>query len=150
MVRAVDVEDVFRSPALPLLVELEAAGLVVVTTETGALRIGPADRLTPSQLAAIEQHRDALKTLALICEDGVQARRMAFVARLAKAEAALVPALVYRSDVPYVAGLCFSCGDPNGRTTFGRCWRCSLAWRLALRAPVPVEVATASDEARIA
>jgi hypothetical protein len=139
--------DVLDSPALSLLLELEAAGLVVMTT-TGTIRIGPADRLTAAQVEAIEQHHDALK--ALISEDGVQARRVAFVATLAAAATALVPSLVYRHDVPYVAGCCFSCGDSNGRPTFGRCWRCSLAWRLALRAPVPADVASAYDEARIA
>jgi hypothetical protein len=149
MARAVDVANVFESPALPLLLELEMAGLVVVT-ETGGLRIRPTNRLSPAQLAAVQEHRDALKTLALICDVGVQARRTAFVERLAVAETALVPTLVYRPDVPYVVGQCFSCGEPNGRTSFGRCWRCSLAWRLAVRAQVPVDAAMAYDEARSA
>lgn len=150
MAGTVNVADVLQSPALPLFLELEAAGLVVVTTATGTLRIGPADRLTPAHVTAIGQHRDALKTLALICEDGVQARWTVFVARLAQAEVPLVPTLIYRPDVPYVAGQCFSCGDPNGRTTFGRCWRCTLAWRLAVRTSVPTSIATVYDEARIA
>lgn len=145
-----DLSNVFESPALPLLLELEAAGLALVTTVTGTLRIGPAERLTPEQVAAIHEHRDALKTLALICEDGVQARRVTFVATLAEAESALVPSLVFRPDLPYVAGQCFSCGDPNGRATFGRCWRCALAWRLAVRVPIPAGLAAVYDEAKIA
>src|ERR1700722_4532381 len=45
----------------------------------------------------------------------------------------IIPALLFRADVPYVSGRCFSCGEETGRPAFGRCWRCSLAWRLACR-----------------
>ena len=32
---------------------------------------------------------------------------------------------------------------------FGRCWRCSLAWRLACELPVSAEVGAAYDSARV-
>ena len=150
MVRDLAVLDILQSPALPLLLELQASGLAVVVTASGTLRVGPRDRLTAAQLTAIETHKDALKALALVCEDGVQARRSAFIDQLAQLESALVPALMYRLDVPYRPGYCFSCGDPNGRVTFGRCWRCALGWRLAVRAPVSADIATVYDDARSA
>ena len=32
---------------------------------------------------------------------------------------------------------CFSCGDALPQLIYARCWRCSLAWRLACRPPPP-------------
>ena len=59
-----------------------------------------------------------------------------------------VPALLFRSGVPYVEGRCFSCGDALQRFRVGRCWRCSLAWRLACRVAMPAPLADALDAAR--
>jgi hypothetical protein len=53
-------------------------------------------------------------------------------------------------DVPYVRAACFSCGDSLPEPRFSRCWRCSLAWRLACRLPVSTELAAAMDAARVA
>ena len=60
-----------------------------------------------------------------------------------------VPALVFRQDVPYVEGRCFSCGDALSVFRVGRCWRCALAWRLAARVAIPVDLAPALDNARV-
>jgi len=51
--------------------------------------------------------------------------------------------------LPKGQGQCFSCGDALERAGFGRCWRCSLAWRLACRVTMPALLAAALDDARL-
>ncbi len=58
-----------------------------------------------------------------------------------------VPAFIFRLGTPYLQGICFSCGDPLPRPRFGRCWRCSLAWRLA--AHVSTTAREHLDEAKV-
>ncbi len=55
----------------------------------------------------------------------------------------------FRPGVPYVPGSCFSCGDALAALRFGRCWRCSLAWRLAVRLPVPADLAVVLDDVKV-
>lgn len=50
---------------------------------------------------------------------------------------------------PYVAGRWHSCGDPLPRPVFESCWRCMLARRLACPAPMPADLASARDAARV-
>jgi hypothetical protein len=83
-----------------------------------------------------------------MCDEGVAARRQVFRAQLEACEAPTVPAFVFTEGVAYVAGVCFSCGEANGRDTFGRCWRCALGWRLACRLAIPADLALAIDGAR--
>jgi hypothetical protein len=71
-------------------------------------------------------------------------------AKLETVPAPRVPNLVFRDDLPYVAGQCFSCGDPLGEFVFGRCWRCRLAWRLAAEVWPHAEMGRAIDDARVA
>jgi hypothetical protein len=139
--------DVFASPALPLLVGLEADGFTFAVSGDRLL-VRPVERLTPEQRALLQRERAAILVLLRICDTGVQARREAFAAQLQANSTALVPALVFRPDVPYVAGRCFSCGDETGRPSFGRCARCALAWRLALGVAIPAEFAAAYDDAK--
>jgi hypothetical protein len=126
---------------------LEAEGFRF-STAGGRLRVRPTTRLTPELRDRLHRERDALLVLLRICDDGVQRRREAFVATLAAETAAVLPALVFTPDVPYVAGKCFSCAQPNDRPTFGRCWRCALAWRLALGLPISSDFAAAYDAAK--
>ena len=44
---------------------------------------------------------------------------------------------------------CFSCGAALPEPRYGRCRRCSLAWRLAVGVPIPAEWAAAYDGARV-
>ena len=141
--------DVFASPAVAILCELEHDGFQVELTADGALCIAPRSRLTPERMQAIAACKVALKTL-LRCRDAdVQARQDVFARQLAATPAPQVPVFVYRADVPYVKGTCFSCRDPLPEPRFGRCWRCSLAWRLAAGVSIDVNLVVALDAAKV-
>lgn len=143
-------KDVLSSPALPLLLQLEACG-VRFRLHGDQVLVSPRGSLTPKQRAVFSQHRDAVRALVAICtDDAIQARRDAFRLQLDATPAPRLPAFLFRSNVPYVRGLCFSCGDALPERHFGRCWRCSIAWRLACRLPVPADLAAAFDAARVA
>lgn len=119
-------------------------------TADGALRIAPRSRLTPERMATIAACKDAIRLLVRCCDAGVQGRRDLFRQQLEAAPAPTVPAFLFRPDVPYVRGRCFSCGDALPELHFSRCWRCSLAWRLACRLPMSLELGAAIDVARVA
>lgn len=141
--------DALKSPALPLLLELEAAG-VRVKVDADVVLVSPRGVLTPEQRTMFRQHQAAVRVLVAIVDDaGVQARRAVFQLQLALT-APRIPGFLFKSDVPYVRGVCFSCGDGLPELRFSRCWRCSLAWRLACRLPVPADLAAALDAARVA
>ena len=106
------------------------------------------DRLPAALQARIQQHRDALVALVRICDAGVQDRVAVFRAQL-EADPTTVGPFLFTAGVPYSKGICFSCGAGLPDACFGRCWRCSLGWRLAYRLPVPAELAVAHDEARV-
>jgi len=135
-------------PALQVLWSLEDRQFEVGLTDDGVLLVSPKSRLTEGDDRAIRQHRDELVALVRWCDEDVAARRDVFVQQLAAAPAGTVPRFQFRPDVPYEAGRCHSCGEELPRFTFGRCWRCALAWRLTCRLPVSAERARAVDEAR--
>jgi hypothetical protein len=141
--------DVFTSPALGMLRQLEADGFHVELMADGALSIAPRSRLTAERMRAIAECKAALKTLLQCCDDGTQARRRVFAQQFAEAAGPMVPALLYRADVPYTRGRCFSCGDALPELRFGRCWRCALAWRLACCQPIRAEIAVVMDTAKV-
>lgn len=141
--------DVFQSPAVGILCTLKADGFRVELTADGMLSIAPRSRLTPERMEAIAACKAALKTLLRCCDTGVQARRDVFEFQLAQTPAPRVPAFLFRPGVAYVRGVCFSCGDRLPELRFGRCWRCSLAWRLACRVPIEPALAAALDDARV-
>ena len=91
---------------------------------------------------------DALVTLIRICDQGVQERVAVFRAQL-EADPTTIGPFLFKAGVPYGRSVCFSCGACLPDACFGRCWRCSLGWRLAYRLPVPAELAAAHDEARV-
>ena len=140
----------FESPAIPLLVTLEARGCrLTVTADGGRLIVEPASRLTATQREDVREHGRTLATLIRACDDGVQARRECFAAQFDATPVPQVPAFLFRSNVPYQPGVCFSCAESLPEPRFGRCWRCALAWRLVgLR--TSVETAAALDAARVA
>lgn len=140
--------DVFSSPALPLLLDLDRLGCRVELTPD-RLIVEPASRLTVEQQAAVHAHARELAFLVRCCDAGVVARRDVMRAQYDQAPAGYVPALLFRLDIPYVAGRCFSCGDELMTFRVGRCWRCALAWRLAARVPISSELADAFDGARV-
>lgn len=137
------------SPAVAILSALERDGFRVELEADNGLVISPRSRLTPERMQAITACKDALTTLLRWCDAGVQARRDAFEQQLAATPAPGCPAFVFRPDVPYTKGTCFSCAAPLHELRFGRCWRCSLAWRLVCRLPVPPSLADAIDGAKV-
>jgi hypothetical protein len=140
---------VFDSPALPLLLKLEARAIHLELRADGRLIVEPASRLTAEEQAAVRAHARALALLVRICDDGVQRRRDVFATQRALTPSPGVPALLLRSDVPYVRGTCFSCGVLLNAVVFGRCWRCSLAVRLACGLSLPPDLLVAMDAARM-
>jgi hypothetical protein len=143
------ITDVFDSPALPLLLVLEARAIHVELTGDGRLVVEPASRLTADERAAVRAHARGLALLVRICDRGVQKRREAFAEQLAQTRPPNVAACLLRPQVPYVKGICFSCGVVLHALVFGRCWRCALACRLACGLSIPLDLVTAMDAARV-
>lgn len=56
-----------------------------------------------------------------------------------------LPVFLFRPDVPYAPGVCFSCADALPESRYARCWRCSLAWRLVSGVPVSADEAAALE-----
>lgn len=143
--------DVLGSPAVAILCDLERDGFTVQLEPDDAIVIVPRSKLTPARMQQITEHKAAVKLLLRCCLDpGVIDRRDVMRAQLDAAPAGRVPALLFRPDVPYVEGRCFSCGDALQRFRVGRCWRCSLSWRLAARVSIAPDFAEALDGARVA
>ena len=140
--------DVFESPALPLLLELERDGFDL-GVRSGTLWIKPARRLTAEHRAQITEHRAALKALVLVCDDDVQDRLVVYKAQLAAVPVGSTPDFVYQRGTVYTPGICFSCSAQLQIPDFGRCWRCSLAWRLAMQLPIPAETAAVYDQLKL-
>jgi len=113
------------------------------------LSIAPRSRLTPDLMHTIVMNKDALKALLRGGDAEVAARREVFGRQLARIPAPRIPAFLFREDVVYAKGFCFSCGDVLPQPTFGRCWRCSVAWRLACGLPLPADLAAALDGAKV-
>lgn len=141
-------QELLSSPALPLLLSLEAAGCEIRLLPNTRLRIGPNNRLAPEQIAAIRREAEALKALVWLRDASVQERRAEFARQFAAAPAGTVPAFVFQPGLPYVKGTCFSCGDALPQVRYGRCWRCALAWRVAVGLPIPTDLAVGYDDAK--
>ena len=141
-------QDVLNSPAVAVLCDLEHAGLDLAVVD-GRLRVWPADLLTPEHEQLIRQHRDELVALVRICDDGIQERLAAFKVQRREAPAGTLPDFVFQRGTPYDKGVCFSCGAALPQPEFGRCWRCSLAWRMAADVPIPAGQAAVYDRARV-
>ena len=161
--------ELLDSPALGLLLRMERDELEVEATDDDRIRISPATRLDAERLAEVRRYKPELLGLIRMCDEGVRERLVEYRTQLAGTPAPQVPAFLFRPGVPYQPGICFSCGDilpladrrtveshrTDGTTInvtlterFGRCWRCSLAWRLAAGTPLPVAIAQARDEAK--
>lgn len=164
------VTELLDSPALDLLLAMERDEFQIEATDADTIRISPADRLDADRLALVRLYKPELLQLIRMCDEGVQARLMSYREQLEAAPAPQVPAFWFRPDVPYQAGVCFSCGDhlppADVRTVtctrtdgtsisvtlterYGRCWRCALAFRLAVGAELPSTIAHARDEAKL-
>ena len=127
--------NVLSSPAVAVLCGLEDAGLDLAVVH-GRLRVWPVERLTAEHEGLIQQHRDELITLVRMCDDGVQERLLAFKAQLREAPEGSLPNFVFTRGVTYARGVCFSCAAVLREPRNGRCWRCSLGWKLAAGLPI--------------
>ncbi len=139
---------VLDGPGLPLLIELERCGFDL-DVRRGELWVRPVEQLTAEQRASIQHHRDELVTLVRCCDDGVQERLAAFKQQLMEVPEGSTPDFVFQRGTPYAKAVCFSCGAVLGKPRYGRCWRCSLAWRMAVGVPIPAEQTAAYDGARV-
>ena len=126
--------DLLDGPAVPLLRQLRNQGFELAEGSGGRLLIRPIARLTPELRSVTRRHKGALLLLIRVSDEGVQARRKVFRHQQNAAPETVGPFL-FRPGVPYQSGTCFSCGDRLPEPRFGRCWRCSLAWRLVCRPP---------------
>jgi hypothetical protein len=143
--------DILESPAAVLLLELEKRGCVCVATETGGLRVSPASRLTEVDRQAIVQLKHDRIDVLKCCDDGVGARRDEFRRQIDRSsETNTIPTFIFVEGIPYREGACFSCGDEFVQLEVSRCWRCSLAMRLALWGAGLYAPTSALDQARIA
>ena len=137
--------DVLASPALALLIDLEQRGCKV-RLDGQEICIRPRGVVTDAERVTLQAHYEDARLLVLLSTDAsIHARRDTFRQQLEAAPARTVPGFLFRPDVAYVQGRCFSCGDALEVPCFGRCWRCSLAWRLACPLPIPPELAAALD-----
>ena len=141
--------DVLASPALPLLLELEASG-ARFRVDGEQVLVSPRGLLTTEQREVFRHHQLAVRALVSILTDvGVQDRAAEFRGQLEQTPTPRAPAFVFKVNISYVKGTCFSCADRLPELRFGRCWRCSLAWRLACRLHIPALLAEALDAAKV-
>jgi hypothetical protein len=140
--------DVLNSPAETVLSDLKHAGLDMAVVG-GRLRVWPVERLTAKHEHLIQEHRDELVALVRSSDEGVQERLVAYKQQLAKVPPGSTPDFVFLRGTPYARAVCFSCGATLPEPRYGRCWRCSLGWRLAVGVPIPAEQAAAYDAARV-
>ena len=141
-------QNVLDSPAVAVLCGLEDAGLGLAVVD-GRLRVWPVQRLTAEHEHLIRQHRNELVALVQICDEAVQERLVAYKQQLAKNPKGSTPDFIFQRGTPYAKAVCFSCRAKLPEPRYGRCWRCSLAWRLAMGVPIPTERAAVYDGARV-
>ena len=142
------IRNVLDSPAIGILAALETDGFRVELTVDNVIRIAPKSRLTSDRMSEIAAHKAAIKALIRICDQGVQDRVRVFRTQF-EASSGTVGPFLFTAGVTYTKATCFSCGAVLPEARWGRCWRCSLAWRLAVRVPIPAEWAAAYDGARV-
>ncbi len=87
--------DVFASPALPLLLRLEAEGFEI-QAGPDVLRVRPVARVTSELRAELQAHKTDLLMLVRICDAGVTDRRETFRLQIETAPpGVLLPRLVF-------------------------------------------------------
>ena len=141
------IRSLLDSPAIGILHALEKDGFRVELTADNVIRIAPKSRLTTARMTEIAAHKTDIKTLIRACDQGVRDRVEVFRAQL-EAPGTVGPFL-FTAGVPYTKAICFSSGAALLEPRYGRCRRCSLAWRMAVRVPMPAESAAAYDGARV-
>jgi hypothetical protein len=141
---------VVASPLFGSFLELARQGFEFALWPDGTVQVRPIERLPADTRALMQRHPDDLRLLvSILADDEVQRRRSAFDAQLAVTPAPRLPPFLLQHGLPYVPGRCFSCDEALLTRSYGRCWRCSLAWRLACRLPLTEPVAEALDAAKV-
>lgn len=145
------IPDIFSSPVFTVVVQLDHDGFQFRLTPDGRVEVRPISRLPADVRALFVEHQADLRLIVAVATDpGVHERRDAFRRLIDAAAPGTLPACLSREGISYRAGVCFSCGDALPDLHFGRCWRCSVAWRLSAGVPVPSSLADALDTARVA
>lgn len=141
--------DALSSPALPIILALEAAGFRFRLNADGRLEVNPSRQLSAEQREILRAHDTAARLIVQIgADEHVQARVTEYRRQLAASALGTLPAFVFAPNTPYTRGRCFSCNDSLNELRFGRCARCAIAWRLAARVPIDATMANALDSAR--
>lgn len=127
------VTDALPLAVIALLIDLESRDIRVTVGDDGdELMVEPPASLTAADRLVIENHFDAFFLGAAFATDrGVRVRVRAFANRTSSN--CLVP------DAFYAVGRCFSCGCESGgrHPRPRRCWRCRVAWQLAMAMETP-------------
>jgi hypothetical protein len=143
-------QTVIGSPLFASFAELARQGFTFALWPDGTVQVRPIDRLPAHARVLMRQHPEDLRLLVSVLSDpDLQARRTMFDTQLQTTTAPRVPAFLFTPDVPYTKGHCFSCGDALTQWRFGRCWRCSLAWRLVCHLSIEESLAKALDDAKV-
>jgi hypothetical protein len=123
------------SPAVAVLSHMIADGFVFRLGVGDVVQVNRPAAVSEDRRALLRQHADDVRTIVglLVCDDGIEMRLRTFRALLDGATSA-IPALALIPDAEVRRGLCPSCGvEVDG---VGCCWRCAVARRLAMGAPV--------------
>ena len=138
---------VFDSPLFPVIIQLAGHGFEFRILPDTQVLVRPIHRVPPHARKLMRQYPGDLRLLVTMATDpAVAERRDAFHEQV---ETIPAPPFLFRANVPYVPGRCFSCGDAFPALHFGRCWRCSVAWRLVCDLPISKNVAAAIDTAKV-
>ena len=131
------IPDTLAAPAVQILCRLAAEGVTFDITTGGRLVVAPLQPLSPWLAELLRQHHDVLVPLVQVAEKGVQERVRHFCWWISRAPAGVaVTTPLLHPHLLSMPGRCTSCGGDLEEARSGRCWRCALAWRLAVRMPL--------------
>lgn len=145
-----EIAAITATPAFDVLVSLADAGVEFKLEGARVLFRHHQGLVTEEhRRALVADHGSARLLVPMLNDPGVRARWQVFRAAFDEAPANVIPSNVFLPGTPYLKGICFSCGDRLRQPLFRRCWRCSLAWRLASRGCSCRASARACDRARV-
>ena len=97
--------DVFESPAVRVLLELERLECRLELDQAGRLHVSPRSRIPGALLDKLPEVTDELKLLVRICDDGTQERVESFKRQLADTPADQIPSVPLQAGCALRPGL---------------------------------------------